>query len=72
MRPSGPRRFLLAKRSEPRPSRARWLLAAVITISGFGLLCAGAAMVYVPAGFVTAGVLLLAAGLFGIDVGRRA
>ena len=43
-------------------------LALAITILGFALLTGGVAVVYWPAGVILAGVLLLAAGLFGIDV----
>ena len=43
-------------------------LALAITLLGFALLTGGVAVVYWPAGVILAGVLLLAAGLFGIDV----
>jgi hypothetical protein len=48
-------------------TRAR--VAAVSTGSGAVLLVAGVAFIFWPAALILAGVLLLAAGLFGIDVG---
>jgi multisubunit Na+/H+ antiporter MnhG subunit len=47
----------------------RHLLATACTTLGAALLAAGVAVIYWPAGLIVAGALLLAAGLFGIDVG---
>jgi hypothetical protein len=39
---------------------ALFVLVEGKSLAGFALLTAGAALIYVPAGFITAGVLLLA------------
>lgn len=44
--------------------------AALAAAAGAGLLVAGLWQIYVPAAFIVAGGLLLAAGLFVIDVGE--
>jgi multisubunit Na+/H+ antiporter MnhG subunit len=44
-------------------------VAALATVGGAGLLVAGVAVIFWPAALILAGLLLLAAGLFGIDVG---
>jgi hypothetical protein len=38
----------------------------VLAVAGFGLLTAGAGMVYSPAAWITAGLILLAVAIFGI------
>lgn len=43
-------------------------LAVAMTVVGAALLTAGVAVIFWPAGLMLAGVLLLAAGLFG-DLG---
>jgi p-aminobenzoyl-glutamate transporter AbgT len=46
----------------------RKTLAAVLVIAGVGLLIFTAAELHPLAGFALAGVCLVAAGLFGVDV----
>ena len=48
-------------------SRSR--VAVALTVIGFALLAAGVAVIFWPAALVLAGALLLAAGLFGVDMG---
>lgn len=43
------------------------LLVDVLLLMGWGLISAGAAMIYVPAGLITAGALAIAGG---IAIGR--
>ena len=43
-------------------------LAIALTVAGAAAIAAGVALVYLPAGVITAGLEAVAAGLFGIDV----
>jgi hypothetical protein len=45
------------------------ILALLLALIGGALIVAGVFLIYLPAGLITAGVLLLA-GLFGPDVGH--
>jgi hypothetical protein len=46
----------------------RWLMA-LVALLGAGLLTAGVALIYVPAGLIVGGGMLLAAGLT-VDTGE--
>lgn len=43
----------------------------IITIIGIGLLVAGIAMIFVPGALMTAGVLLVAIGIYGPNAVRK-
>lgn len=46
-------------------------LAVIAVLVGAGLVSAGAALAYPPAGLIVGGLLLVAAGWFLVDVGDR-
>lgn len=50
----------------PRRLEARGLVLDLLILSGFGLVSYGSWRIFAPAGFIVAGLLLLALGLKGI------